>query len=191
MARLLAAGGIVGPTAFVASWAALGATREGYRPAYDAISRLAEEGAATRPFMTAGFVAFGVGVPLFGAALCRACPGPAWTAAVATGVATLGVAAFPLDAGPDTAHAVAAGIGYATLAALPLLAAPTMRGRDRWLSVAAGTVSALALAATTVSSTSGLWQRVGLTAGDVWIVATAWRIVTGTMPPCSSGWTSR
>jgi hypothetical membrane protein len=191
MVRRLAVGGILGPAAFVASWSALGATRDGYRPIDDAISRLAEEGAATRPAMTAGLVAFGIGVPLFGLALRRACPGPAWAAAVATGVATLGVAAFPLGDGPDTAHAVAAGLGYATLAAVPLLAAPSMRGRARYVSVAAGAVSALALAATTLGAAPGLWQRIGLTVGDGWIVATAWRMVAGTMPPCSSGWTSK
>jgi len=142
--------------------------------------------------MTAGFIAFGLGVPAFGLALRKACPGPAWMSAVATGIATLGVAAFPLGDGPDTAHAVCAGAGYATLAAVPLLAAPSLRGATaQRISVAAGVASAVALAATTVGTASGLWQRIGLTVGDAWIVATALRMVAGTMPPCSSGWTSK
>ena len=119
-------GGLVGPSAFVAAWLGAGAAADGYSPVEDAISRLAAQGAATRAVMTGGFVAFGIGVPLYAAALRRTLPGCAWVAATASGVATLGVALFPLDqsrAG-DRMHAVFAGAGYAALALTPVLAAP-------------------------------------------------------------------
>jgi hypothetical protein len=80
---------------------------------HDAISRLAAVHAPTQALMTGGFVAFGVGVPLYGLALRRTIDGPAWIAAVATGLATLGVAATPLDtsSGVDRLHGVFASVG--------------------------------------------------------------------------------
>ena len=51
----LAWGGIIGPSVFVTDWAILGATKSGYSPVSDAISRLAELGSSTRPQMTGGF----------------------------------------------------------------------------------------------------------------------------------------
>ncbi len=172
-------GGIIGPAAFISAWAAGGAIRSGYSPVEDAISRLAALGASTRPLMSAGFVAFGVGVPLYATALRRALPGPAWTAAVATGLATVGVAATPLDSSEaiDTLHGVFAGTGYATLAATPLLAArPLAAAGHRWAaatSLALGAAAAACLAATLVGERHGLWQRLGLTIGDAWLLASA------------------
>jgi hypothetical membrane protein len=172
-ARLLALGGVVGPAAFVAAWSILGATRAGYDPVRDPISRLAEEGASTRAAMTAGFLVFGMGVPLFGIALRRRLGGHAGTAAIATGLATIGVAAFPLGPGTDTDHAVAATAGYVTLAAVPLLAAGRLRGAPRAASLVTGLVSAACLVATTFVPTVGLFQRIGLTVVDAWIVVAA------------------
>ena len=102
---------MAGPAAFIAAWAMLGTRLPGYDPTQDAISRLAADGAPDQVWMTAGFVAFGVGVPLFAVALREALPGRAWTTAVATGVATLGVAAFPLDVKHDI-HAVKFALNY-------------------------------------------------------------------------------
>lgn len=186
--RAAAVGGIVGPVAFATAWAVLGARKVGYNPVEDHISRLAAEGVPERALMTSGFVAFGVGLPLYAVALRDAIGGKAWLAATATGLATLGVAAFPLD-GPagDGAHALAAGAGYATLAAVPLLAArPLARGGQiGWgrLSWAAGAASAACLLATVAGPASGLFQRLGLTIGDVWIVATAIRLLRGRFGP--------
>lgn len=176
--RAAALGGVIGPAAFVAAWAILGARAPGYSPTEDAISRLAASGASTQAAMTTGFVVFGVGLPLFGSALRRALPGPAWVLATATGIATLGVAATPLGSpAGDTLHGVFAGLGYATLAAVPLAAARPLaaRGRRRWAqwSVATSVASAAFLAATVLGSRHGLFQRAGLTVADVWIVATA------------------
>lgn len=179
--RLLAAGGVVGPAGFVTAWSVLGATTSRpYSPVHDAISRLAEVGAPTRPGMTLGFVAFGVGLPLFGAALRDELPGPAWTTAVATGLATLGVAATPLGRSGtvDLVHGAFATAGYVTLAATPWLAAPHLAGRRAaGLARTAALVSAAALASTVVAPGHGLLQRIGLTAGDAWVVGMAVRML--------------
>ena len=173
-------GGIVGPSAFVAAWLVGGiVTDHPYSPIDDAISRLAAVGADTRWLMSAGFVAFCGGLVLFGQALKEWVAGPAWISATLTGWATLGVAATPLDwsDGVDRLHGAFAGVGYVTLALTPLLAArPLLRAGRTTLAVAglvAGVVSAVALGLTLTDLPTGLVQRVGLTATDVWIVACA------------------
>jgi hypothetical membrane protein len=178
-------GGVVGPCAFVAAWVGAGVATDGYSPVDDAISRLAAQGAATRAVMTAGFVAFGIGVPLYAVALRRTLPGWAWVAAMASGVATLGVALFPLDrshAG-DQIHGVFAVAGYAALAVTPLLAArPLSRRGQRGAAVASmviGIGSAVCLAASLVGPAHGLFQRLGLTLVDAWLVATAVTVARG------------
>lgn len=152
---------------------------EGYSAVADPISRLAAADADTRPLMTAGFVVFGVSLPVFATALRRvAGDGPA-AAAAATGLATLAVAALPLDrsAAVDSWHGVAAGVGYIALAATPLLAAGPLRRRG-WsrlagAGVVAGVTSLVALGLSSTALPTGLFQRVGLTVTDVWIMATA------------------
>ncbi len=176
--RLLALGGVVGPTAFVWSWARGGAATEGYSPVRDHISELAAVDAPTRAAMTTGFVVYGIGVTALGFALRERVAGPAWIAAVVTGISSFGVAAAPLRARPtDRAHATFAAIGYAGIAALPLLASRPLAtaGRSGWsrASVYAGAASATCLIASTVGPGHGFWQRLGLTVGDVWIVAAA------------------
>lgn len=185
-ARAAALGGLVGPATFIAAWAVGGATTDRpYDPVDDAISRLAAIGADTRPLMTAGFVAFGVALPAYGWALRAALPGWAWLAATATGLATLGVAAAPLDRSHavDLAHAAFAVTGYATLAATPLLAQRPLRRRGHRLladaGVAAGAASAAALALTATGAATGLFQRVGLTATDAWLIASALALTAG------------
>jgi hypothetical membrane protein len=186
--RLTALGGIVGPAAFVAAWVTGGATKDGYSPVHDAISRLAAVGASTRPLMTAGFVVFGTAVPVYAAALRRSVPGVAWITATITGLSTLAVAAAPLDHSStvDSLHALFAGIGYLTLAATPLLAArPLLRAGQRTLArtgLVAGGIAATSLALTVTGLPTGLFQRVGLTAGDVWLVATAVAMLTNRLP---------
>ncbi len=172
-----AVGGIVGPVTFAGAWLVGSRRTAGYSMVNDAISRLAAVEASTRPLMTTGFVAFGVGVSAFGLGLRASLPGPAWTTAVATAVATLGVAAFPLDRSSaiDTAHGVAATIGYVTLAATSLLAARSLHQLGQTtaarLSQSAGIVTAGCLAVTALGPAHGLFQRIGVSVGDTWIVA--------------------
>jgi hypothetical protein len=161
--------GIVGPAAFVGAWVVGSVLRraDGYSPVSDPISRLAELGSSTRPLMTAGFVTFGVAVPAFAIATRDELGGPGTAALVLAGLGTLGVAATPLHPVDDVPlHAVAAIAGYAGLAAAPMLA---KHGRN----VPLGILSAACLAATALGPAHGLFQRVGLTVVDAWIVRRA------------------
>lgn len=177
--RLAALGGLVGPAGFITAWVVSGALTDGYAAVDDAISRLAAVDAPTRMLMTGGFVVFGVGVLGYASALRHGLAGWSWAAAATSAIATLGVAASPLDrsAALDTAHGVFAGIGYVALAATPLLAIAPLRraGRSSWARAATGAtaVAATCLALTLTGARQGLFQRIGLGAGDLWIMATA------------------
>lgn len=195
--RWAAVSGIAGPTAFVAAWATGGALTPGYSPFRDTISRLAEEGASTAPLMTAGFVAFGVLLPIWGRALGERLGSPVLSRVVTVaGVATLGVAAAPLtrDGGStrDTLHAIAAGTGYLAMAATPLLAARPLRraghGRAATASAAVGVTSAAALVASVLAAndafvSGGGWQRLGLTVVDAWHVVMAGAVLRARLTP--------
>jgi hypothetical protein len=165
--------------AFVTAWAALGAGAAGYDPTRDAISRLAALGASTRPAMTAGLVALGAGMALYGYALR---PDPAWPLPVVNGAITLTVAALPLGGVYDDAHGAAAALGYVTLAAIPVAV-----GR-RPLSIAIGLVSGLCLLLTAALDRDGLFQRVGLTVAQTWVAISALSLLrsprrSSTTPP--------
>jgi hypothetical protein len=177
-----AVGGIAGPVAFVAAWAALGAGAGGYDPTRDAISRLAALGAPTRPAMTAGLLALAGGMGLYGVAIRLSPPfgrrpGPGWLLPVANGVITLAVAALPLGGRNDVAHGVAAALGYITLAAVPAVV-----GR-RPLSIAIGLLSALCLLLTILADDrDGLFQRLGLTIAQAWVVVSALALLRSPTP---------
>jgi hypothetical protein len=181
-----ALGGLLGPAAFIGAWIT-GAvvTDVDYSSIDDPISRLAAVDAPTRPLMTAGFIGFGVGVTAFAVALRRRVPGPAWVAAVTAAGSTVLVAATPLDRSDlvDRLHGLFAGIGYAALAATPLLAAPhLLRSHQRPLGVAgigAGLVSAGALVVSLAGPPTGVFQRLGLTVTDLWIVAASTSMLLG------------
>lgn len=162
---------MVGPIIFIAAWAVMGATAAGHDPTRDAISRLAALGAPTRPAMTAGLVALGAGIALYGFALR---PSPTWALPVASGALTLVVAALPLESRYDTAHGVAATLGYATLAAVPVVVG-SRYARPVWarMSVATGLVSGALLLASVLVSRDGLYQRMGLTVAQLWVAISA------------------
>lgn len=171
-------GCVVGPIAFVVAWAVGGAvTTRPYSSVDDTISRLAAVGAPTQPLMTAGMIVFGVAVPSSAPALRRALPDRTWIAAAATGAATLAVAATPLDRSAlvDALHVAAAGSGYVTLAAIPLLARRSLiEAGHRTLAAFGTTMAAVSVAALPISlvvTQTGLFQRIGLTAGDLFLVA--------------------
>jgi hypothetical protein len=185
--RLLALGGIVGPLTFVGCWAIAGAVVHGYSPLDDAISDLAAVGAPTRVAMTVGFVVFGIGLVAYGLALHPALAGGAWLAAIATGGCTIAVAATPLGGwSGDAVHGTFAGLGYATIVLVPALSARELaaRGRTGWARTGWLTAAAAAgcLVASTLGPTHGAWQRLGLTVGDGWIVATAVALATMSGP---------
>jgi hypothetical membrane protein len=173
--RRAAWGGVIGPVVFIATWAIAGAITDGYSPVDDAISDLAAVHASTRVAMTAAIVVLGVGLCCYAVALRVVLRGPAWIAAAVTAVATIGVAIAPLDHSPavDHLHGVFAGTGYAALALTALLSVAPSNGAWSRLAAITGTVCAVALALTLTGTASGLFQRVGLTAGDAWVVASA------------------
>ena len=192
--RRAALGGILGALGFVAAWITSAAiTDNPYSSIDDAISRLAAVETDTRWLMTAGFVIFGVSLPIFSLALRSTVGGLAPFTAATTGVATLAVAASPLDhsATIDSLHGLFATVGYVTLAATPVLAAsPLASSGHRRLAhfgVAAGVTSAVALALTPTTLPTGLFQRIGLTVSDAWIVATAIAIRHGRVATRRSG----
>ncbi len=184
--RLGAACGVLGPAAFVIGWAVNGARTPGYDPLTDPISRLAAEGAATRPSMTACFVVFGVLVPVWARTLARELGRPVVRPVVTVaGLATLAVAALPLtEQGgqpQDAGHAAAALTGYVAMAVTPLVAAPALPQRLRQASVATGLVSAAALLGSVLIGSGGL-QRLGLTVVDAWHVAVATGVLLRSRP---------
>lgn len=180
--RLAWAAGIAGPAAFIGAWAIGGLLKDGYSPAGDTISRLAEEGASTRPLMTAGFVGFGLLMPIFARELGRSLGSPGVRAAVTvSGLATLAVAAFPVTAEGgttgDSIHYAAAAAAYTANVVAPLVAARQMSGtRARWISqaTAAGIAAAL-IGSILVEDATGFLQRTGLTLFDAWAIAIAAR----------------
>jgi hypothetical membrane protein len=178
--RVLAAAGVVGTSVFIADWAILGTRAKNYSPVSDAISELARMHAPTRPAMTAGFLIFGAALPAYAVALRQSLHGHAWKFAAANGVATFGVAAFSL--GTPTSgdiHGAFAGLTYASLAATPIAAGVVLRQRGHKAlartSIATGLVCAAALVASVAGPdhVHGLLQRIGLTIGDAWIIASA------------------
>ncbi len=175
----MAFSGVVGPAGFVAAWVWAGATTKGYSPVHAAISRLAALGAPDRVVMTAGFVCFGLGVSAYSFALRVGLPGRSWVCAATTGIATLCVAAVPLNTSRflDTVHGGFATVGYISLALTPLFAARSLGAagfeREATASIVLGVLCGGCLAATALGPAHGLFQRLGLTVGDLWLVASA------------------
>jgi hypothetical membrane protein len=191
--RLGAVCGVLAPSAFVGAWIAGSARAPDYDPLVDAISRLAAEGAPTRPLMSAGFVAFGVLVPVWARTLGSRLDSTALRGVVTVaGLTTLAVAGLPLteEGGTtqDALHAATAGTGYVAMVVTPLVAAPLLRRRGHnraaTLSLAAGVVSAASLVGTLLVGEdgqvgSGGLQRLGLTVVDAWHVVAASVVLRG------------
>ncbi len=180
MRRVARVAGIAGPAAFVGAWVVGSAVQDGYSPVSDAISRLAEQGASTQPLMTAGFLGFGLLMPVFARGLGQALGSRAAAAAVTTsGLATLAVAALPLsvEGGTpiDTLHNAAAGVAYAANVLGPIVVASHLRtpaARRASYALSAAMAAAL-IGSLAVDDTTGLLQRTGLTMYDVWAVTLA------------------
>jgi hypothetical protein len=169
--RAAMVGGVAGPAAFIVTWAVLGERAAGYSPVEDPISRLAAVDASTRWGMTAGILALAAGLGAVGLGLRDDGRHRAALAAAVTAAATVGIAATPLD-GPlgGAPHAAAAGLAYASLATLPVLADG---GR---LALGASVVTGACLATSiAVDGRTGFWQRLGLTAGHLWVIGHALR----------------
>lgn len=182
--RALAAGLVVGPTAFITAWAVSGAITPGYSPIRDHISDLAAVGATTRSLMNVGFAAFAVPVGTAAIPARRFLGAPAAVVLGANVLLTVGIALAPLgrSAEGDRAHAVVAALGYLALAALGPSAAPTLAKRRPLIgraSVAVGALSIACLGLSVVRPEAGLWQRAGILVTDAWLIAMGLRAATG------------
>jgi len=136
--------------------------------------------------MTAGFLLFGAGMTVFSVALRRTLGRATALAAVAAGVCTIAVAAVPLDAGYDGLHGTLAGAGYAALVAVPATAVRPLGRQGTVAATVALTATICLLVSVIVEGPVGLFQRLGLTLVDGWIVVTAVGLVRRrprTVPP--------
>lgn len=181
--RILGAGLIVGPAAFISAWALSGALTPGYSPIRDHISDLAAIGAPTRDLMNAGFATFAVAVGVAALPARRLLGTPAVVVLGANALLSAGVGLAPLgqsDAG-DRAHQVVAALGYLALTATAPSAARTLAIRSRWLGAASlgvGVASLACLGLSFVRPESGFWQRAGITATDAWLIGMGLLVVT-------------
>ena len=178
----LASGAIIGPAAFIGAWVAGGLSTPGYSALTNPISDLAAVGADTAALMNVGFSAYGVGVPLGAWAMRRIIGTPAATALIVNGLLTFGVMAAPLERSEsvDQIHAAFAGSAYVALAAGVLLA--SRRLSPDWLkrtSGVVGTITALALVGSVTTESPGLFQRIGLTTADAWLIGMGLATLTG------------
>jgi hypothetical membrane protein len=180
VSRVALLAGIAGPASFVGAWAVGSAVKDGYSPVSDAISRLAEQGASTQPLMTAGFVGFGLLMPIYARGLGQALGSRAVQAAVTTSaVGTLAVAAFPLspEGGTtvDTLHVAAAAVAYAANVLGPIAAARHLRSRRarRGSYALSAAMAAALIGSLALDDVTGLLQRTGLTMYDAWAVVLA------------------
>ncbi len=194
--------GVVGPVAYVATWAVLGAARTPYDPVSQAISELAEVGAGTQPAMSLAFMFFGVAALPFARALRDVLPGdarPAAAAAALCGVMTFSAAFLPCTPGcpgpgttfTDSGHSVVAVIGYLALMASPLLtgrlllaAGPGWRAFAIWSLVAGVVGSGLMLgwSLELFGDAGGAGQRLFNTIADVWWASAGVLILRRTVP---------
>ncbi len=171
------AGVIVGPLAFITSWAVSGGVTKGYSPIRDHISDLAAVDAPTRPLMNVGFAAFTVAIAAAAWPLRRVIGKPASIGLGINAALSAGIALAPLGVSPkgDRLHQAIAAAGYLALAALGPSAAPALATPHPTLakaSVGVGLVSLACLVASHVSEEqSGFWQRAGITATDAWLIA--------------------
>lgn len=175
--RLGALAGIGAPASFITGWVVGGLSAKDYDPLRDAISQLARIGAPTRPLMTAGFLGFSALAPFWAKTLSDSLGEPRVRTAINTAaLGTLAVAALPLGASfGDGPHAAAAGVSYLAMAATPALGAQGLTGNAKKASNAVSSVGAFALVASLTGRYDGGFQRLGLTAVDVWYVAMAVR----------------
>jgi hypothetical protein len=97
-----------------------------------------------------------------------------------TGLGTIGVALEPLGTHvSDGLHVGFAATAYASLAMCPLVASEYLNGRKAQLSAWTGIFIGIALiiAFRGPVETHGLFQRIGLTIGDIWFTVTAFAVL--------------
>lgn len=175
----LAWGGVIGPIVFVAGWFVLGFQLDSYSPVSQAISELARHGRTTRAAMSVVFVIFSLAMCAFAAAASHYIHPRAGVAAATNALATIGVAAASLGSPTsDRLHFSFAAIAYVSLVALPAVSASTGVVNKKWsVAVSACTAAALVFSIVGPTEIHGLFQRIGLTLGDIWIAAAAINLI--------------
>jgi hypothetical membrane protein len=192
--------GVIGPSAFTAAWIISSLLQRGYALTQVQISGLAAPGARDSWIMTAGFLALGASLIVFGAALRRRLgasgpPGPGPLLIQVAGLLTLALALLRRDhmlltAGPESwhnrAHNLVSAVLYLLLIAVPLTLAWRLKAEPGWRAIAGPlTIAGLAAAVILVLFVSGAatpWdgtlQRIGVgipLAGLVVVALVNWR----------------
>ena len=202
--------GVVGPGLFVASFLVQGALRPGYDPLRHPVSSLAL-GHPSRWVQAATFVVSGLLVTAYAAGLRRRGAGR-WTSILvaAVGIGLVGAGVFPADpingyppGTPDRVPQTATGelhdlfstpVFTALPAAALVLGARFSRAGERGWSRYSRVTAVLCwvcfvLAAVgfngvpTLVATGGLWQRLSITIGFVWLAVVAIRLRRGPVGP--------
>jgi hypothetical protein len=187
--RWLAAGAIWGPGIFILAWVLGGFMIDGYSPIDDHISSLAGVNAASRMVMNAGFVAYVAGVGSAAWPLRKVIGNGASVALFLNALLVLGVLFTPdgLSSTADLLHGGFASLLYLTLAFVGPLAALSFRrsGLISWtiISMVVGAITAMSLWLSLGEVRSGLLQRIGLTATDLWLMAVGIAYVTDYFSP--------
>ncbi len=182
---------IAGVTQFVTVWVVLGANRDGYSPASQAISELAEAGSSTRAAMTASLILFGLLAAPFAPTLTRALGGGSVAAVgvLLNAIGSIGVGVFPCTPGcpgptastSDLAHTVAALVSYTGLVLAPLATAWQLHRLEAQpglcrFSLVLGLLTLAGLVAWVAGlagEAGGALQRVATTTGDLWYIGAA------------------
>ncbi|HEY6627395.1 MAG TPA: DUF998 domain-containing protein [Acidimicrobiia bacterium] len=174
--RWLVAGAIWGPGLFILAWVVGGFMMDGYSPIEDHISALAAVTAPSRFVMNLGFAAYVAGVGSAAWPLRKVIGNGASVFLFVNALLVLGVLFTPdgLSSNADFLHGGFAILTYLTLALVGPLAALTFRrnGRVGWAigSMAVGTITSLSLWFSLAQTNSGLFQRIGLTTTDLWLM---------------------
>jgi Na+/citrate or Na+/malate symporter len=174
--RRLAAGAIWGPGLFILAWVVGGFMVDGYSAIDDHISSLAGVTAPSRTVMNLGFVAYIAGVGSAAWPLRKAIGNGASVALFLNALLAFGVLFTPegLSSTADFLHGGFASLLYLSLAFVGPLAALTFRRRDLivWaiVSMVVGAITAMSLWLSLGEVRSGLFQRIGLTATDLWLM---------------------
>lgn len=191
--RLLAAGAIWGPGLFILAWVVGGFMINGYSPTEDHISALAGVNAPSRFVMNLGFAAYVLGVGSATWPLRKVIGNGASVVLFLNALLVLGVLLTPdgLSANADFLHGGFAILVYLTLALVGPLAALTFRrnGLVGWAigSMAVGAVTSLSLWFSLAETNSGLFQRIGLTTTDLWLMVVGIAVLRGDLEPLDGG----
>ncbi len=175
--RWMAAGAIWGPGLFILAWVVGGFMVAGYSPVEDHISALAGVDAASRFVMNFGFVAYVLGVGSAAWPLRKVIGNGASVVLFLNALLVLGVLLTPDGLSPDAdfLHGGFSILIYLTLSLVGPLAALTLRRRGLigWAiaSLAVGAITSLSLWISLGETNSGLFQRIGLTTTDLWLMA--------------------